>query len=143
MRIANLLAPETVITQISATSKEDAISQLVAGLARVRGIDMAKALDSCFAAKRNQPDPGAPLARASARRDRRHGRGRRLRLPAGLPHRRHPAREWLYLAYDAAGKTLFSALRANPGYSGIKAPGTIWPRPDPAGRVPRRQARRP
>ena len=55
MRIANLLAPETVITQISATSKEDAISQLVSGLARVRGIDMAKALDDIAARERSGP----------------------------------------------------------------------------------------
>lgn len=32
------------------------------------------------------------------------------------------AREWLYMAYDAAGKTLFEAIRANQGYYGIKAP---------------------
>lgn len=32
------------------------------------------------------------------------------------------AREWLYLAYDAAGKTLYDAIRANPGYYGIQAP---------------------
>ncbi len=35
------------------------------------------------------------------------------------------AREWLYIAYDAAGKTLFDAIRANPGYYGIKAPNRI------------------
>jgi opine dehydrogenase len=35
------------------------------------------------------------------------------------------AREWLYIAYDAAGKTLYDALRANPGYYGIKAPNRI------------------
>jgi len=35
------------------------------------------------------------------------------------------AREWLYMAYDAAGKTLHEALRANPGYYGIKAPNRI------------------
>jgi opine dehydrogenase len=32
------------------------------------------------------------------------------------------AREWLYLAYSAAGKTLREAMRANPGYKGIIAP---------------------
>lgn len=32
------------------------------------------------------------------------------------------AREWLYLAYNAAGVNLFDAMRANPGYRGIKAP---------------------
>jgi len=35
------------------------------------------------------------------------------------------AREWLYIAYDAAGKTLLDAIRANPGYYGIKAPNRI------------------
>jgi opine dehydrogenase len=35
------------------------------------------------------------------------------------------AREWLYIAYDAAGATLYDALRANPGYYGIKAPNRI------------------
>jgi opine dehydrogenase len=32
------------------------------------------------------------------------------------------AREWLYYAYDAAGKTLHDAIHANPGYRGILAP---------------------
>lgn len=32
------------------------------------------------------------------------------------------AREWLYLAYSAVGKTLREAMRANPGYKGIVAP---------------------
>ncbi|MEP0767288.1 MAG: NAD/NADP octopine/nopaline dehydrogenase family protein [Fimbriimonadia bacterium] len=35
------------------------------------------------------------------------------------------AREWLYIAYDAAGRTLFDAIRANSGYYGIKAPHTL------------------
>jgi opine dehydrogenase len=35
------------------------------------------------------------------------------------------AREWLYMAYDAAGRTLFDAMRANQGYYGIKAPNRI------------------
>jgi len=35
------------------------------------------------------------------------------------------AREWLYIAYDAAGKTLFDAMRANAGYYGIKAPNRL------------------
>src|SRR5262249_35909263 len=35
------------------------------------------------------------------------------------------AREWLYMAYDAAGKTLFDAIRANQGYYGIKAPHVL------------------
>ncbi len=35
------------------------------------------------------------------------------------------AREWLYIAYGAAGKTLFDAIRANEGYYGIKAPSQV------------------
>ncbi len=35
------------------------------------------------------------------------------------------AREWLYFAYGAAGKTLYDAVRANGGYYGIKAPPTL------------------
>jgi len=35
------------------------------------------------------------------------------------------AREWLYVAYGAAGSTLYDAIRANEGYYGIKAPTTL------------------
>lgn len=35
------------------------------------------------------------------------------------------AREWLYIAYGASGKTLFEAIRANQGYYGIKAPPVV------------------
>ncbi len=38
------------------------------------------------------------------------------------------AREWLYMAYDAAGRTLYEAMRANRGYDGIKAPKTVYNR---------------
>jgi len=38
------------------------------------------------------------------------------------------AREWLYIAYDAAGRTLFEAMRNNRGYDGIKAPKTVYTR---------------
>ncbi len=38
------------------------------------------------------------------------------------------AREWLYIAYSAAGRTLFEAMRNNPGYNGIKAPKSIYTR---------------
>jgi opine dehydrogenase len=38
------------------------------------------------------------------------------------------AREWLYIAYDAAGPTLYEAMRANRGYDGIKAPKTLYTR---------------
>lgn len=49
----------------------------------------------------------------------------RVAVAGALGIRANTAREWLYLAYDAAGRTLIDAMRANPGYSGIKAPGTI------------------
>lgn len=35
------------------------------------------------------------------------------------------AREWLYIAYAAAGPDLYTAMMANPGYYGIRAPLTI------------------
>jgi opine dehydrogenase len=35
------------------------------------------------------------------------------------------ARHWLYFAYDAAGKNLYQAMRANPGYRGILAPNRL------------------
>jgi opine dehydrogenase len=34
----------------------------------------------------------------------------------------HSAKEWLYLAYGAAGSNLYEAIQSNPGYSGIRAP---------------------
>lgn len=49
----------------------------------------------------------------------------RVAVAAALGIRANTAREWLYLAYDAAGKTLLDAMRANPGYAGISAPGTV------------------
>ncbi len=49
----------------------------------------------------------------------------RVAVAAALGIRALTAREWLYLAYDAAGKTLFDAMRANIGYAGINAPGTV------------------
>jgi len=49
----------------------------------------------------------------------------RVEVAAAFGIRAHTAREWLYLAYDAAGKTLFDAMRANRGYAGIQAPPTI------------------
>lgn len=49
----------------------------------------------------------------------------RVAVAAALGIRANTAREWLYLAYDAAGKTLHDAMKANTGYSGIKAPGTV------------------
>lgn len=49
----------------------------------------------------------------------------RVAVASALGIRANTAREWIYLAYDAAGKTLIDAMRANPGYRGIQAPGTI------------------
>ncbi|HUT57107.1 MAG TPA: NAD/NADP octopine/nopaline dehydrogenase family protein [Phycisphaerae bacterium] len=49
----------------------------------------------------------------------------RVAVASALGIRANTAREWLYLAYDAAGKTLINAMRANPGYRGIRSPGTI------------------
>lgn len=49
----------------------------------------------------------------------------RMKVAGALGIHVHTAREWLYLAYDAAGKTLLDAMRANPGYAGITAPGTV------------------
>lgn len=49
----------------------------------------------------------------------------RVAVAAALGIRANTAREWLYLAYDAAGKTLYDAMHANGGYAGIKAPGVI------------------
>jgi opine dehydrogenase len=46
----------------------------------------------------------------------------RVAIGAALGFNCMSAREWLYLAYDAAGKTLYDAIRANPGYYGITAP---------------------
>lgn len=45
----------------------------------------------------------------------------RVAVAAALGIRANTAREWLYLAYNAAGKTLLEAMHANPGYRGIKA----------------------
>jgi opine dehydrogenase len=49
----------------------------------------------------------------------------RVKVAEALGIRALTAREWLYLAYSAAGEDLFHALRANPGYRGIKAPQTL------------------
>jgi len=49
----------------------------------------------------------------------------RVAVAEALGIRAMTARQWLYLAYDAAGRTLLEAMRANRGYGGIRAPGTI------------------
>lgn len=46
----------------------------------------------------------------------------RVSVAASLGIKATTAREWLYIAYDAAGKTLYQAIHANPGYRGILAP---------------------
>lgn len=52
----------------------------------------------------------------------------RVAVAEALGFRAMSAREWLYIAYDAAGRTLYEAMRANRGYDGIKAPRTLWNR---------------
>ena len=37
----------------------------------------------------------------------------------------HSAREWLYLSYNSAGRTLYEAVQATPGYAGVQAPNTL------------------
>jgi len=49
----------------------------------------------------------------------------RVSVASALGIRANTAREWLYLAYSAAGRTLLDAMRANPGYRGIQSPGTV------------------
>lgn len=52
----------------------------------------------------------------------------RVTVAEGLGFRAMSAREWLYVAYDAAGRTLHEAMRSNRGYDGIKAPKTVFTR---------------
>lgn len=52
----------------------------------------------------------------------------RVQVAEALGFRAMSAREWLYIAYDAAGRTLHEAMRANKGYDGIKAPKTLFTR---------------
>ena len=49
----------------------------------------------------------------------------RVQVASALGIRVNTAREWLYLAYNAAGRTLLDAMRANRGYRGIMAPPTL------------------
>ncbi|MGE5549809.1 MAG: NAD/NADP octopine/nopaline dehydrogenase family protein [Bacteroidota bacterium] len=49
----------------------------------------------------------------------------RVAVAEALGIRAMTAREWLYVAYDAAGKTLYDAIRNNPGYEGITAPAFV------------------
>ncbi len=49
----------------------------------------------------------------------------RVAVGAALGFNCMSAREWLYSAYDAAGKTLHEAIQANRGYYGITAPAHL------------------
>ncbi len=49
----------------------------------------------------------------------------RVAVAAALGIKAMTAREWLYMAYDAHGKTLYNAIRNNSGYKGIMAPATV------------------
>ncbi|MGE5557416.1 MAG: NAD/NADP octopine/nopaline dehydrogenase family protein [Bacillota bacterium] len=49
----------------------------------------------------------------------------RVAVAAALGIRAMTAREWLYMAYDSHGKTLYNAIRNNVGYKGILAPPVI------------------
>lgn len=49
----------------------------------------------------------------------------RVSVAEEMGFRAMSAREWLYVAYSAAGPDLFTAMMANPGYNGIRAPHTI------------------
>jgi opine dehydrogenase len=49
----------------------------------------------------------------------------RVAVAAALGIKAMTAREWLYIAYDAHGKTLYDAIKNNIGYKGILAPPTI------------------
>ncbi len=46
----------------------------------------------------------------------------RVKVAEALGIRAISAREWLYLAYGAAGENLYDAMLDNPGYRGILAP---------------------
>lgn len=49
----------------------------------------------------------------------------RVALGTALGVHLHTAREWLYLAYASAGKTLYDAIQGTPGYKGVRAPSTL------------------
>lgn len=49
----------------------------------------------------------------------------RVAIGSALGIHLHTAREWLYLAYDSPGKTLYEAIQATPGYKGVRAPATL------------------
>jgi opine dehydrogenase len=49
----------------------------------------------------------------------------RVRVAESLGIRAITARQWLYMAYSAAGNTLYEAMQKNTGYRGILAPKTL------------------
>lgn len=49
----------------------------------------------------------------------------RVTVAAAVGIRARTAREWLELAYNATGDTLYEAIHNQPGYRGIKAPPTM------------------
>lgn len=49
----------------------------------------------------------------------------RVAVAEALGIRAITARQWLYMAYSSSGKTLFEAMRKNPGYRGINAPRSL------------------
>jgi opine dehydrogenase len=49
----------------------------------------------------------------------------RVTVAAALGIRARSALEWLRMAYDATGDTLYEAIQNQPGYRGIKAPPTL------------------
>jgi opine dehydrogenase len=49
----------------------------------------------------------------------------RVAVGAALGIHLHSAREWLYLAYDSPGRTLYDAIEGTPGYKGVRAPATL------------------
>jgi len=49
----------------------------------------------------------------------------RVTVAAALGIRTITALEWLQQAYAATGENLYEAIRANPGYSGVKAPRSL------------------
>jgi opine dehydrogenase len=49
----------------------------------------------------------------------------RVSLGSMLGIHLHTAREWLYLAYDSSGRSLYDAIQATPGYKGVRAPATL------------------
>ncbi|EFO81555.1 NAD/NADP octopine/nopaline dehydrogenase [Oscillochloris trichoides DG-6] len=52
----------------------------------------------------------------------------RVTVAAALGIRARTAQEWLALAYNATGNTLYDAIHNQPGYVGIKAPATLFHR---------------